>query len=65
MINGNFVTVKFMVIQNYNKISLVDLLDNLVHEFNHAINSITNEITWNSEEVSLRTGLSYINFYKE
>ena len=33
-----------MVIQNYQKNSLVDLLDNLVHEFNHAINSSINEI---------------------
>ena len=29
LINGKIKTIKYMVIQNYNKISLVDLLDNL------------------------------------
>ena len=43
-LNGEYSTVKFMVIQNYNKISLIDLLDNLVHEFNHAVNSYREEI---------------------
>ena len=42
--DGKYSTVKFMVIQNYNKISLIDLLDNLVHEFNHAVNSYRDEI---------------------
>jgi len=54
-----------IVINNYYGSSLIELIDNLVHEFNHAINSITNEVKWNDEEVSLRTGLSYIHFYKD
>lgn len=62
---GKYYTSKEIVINNYYGSSLIELIDNLVHEFNHAINSVTNEITWNSEEVSLRTGLSYINFYKD
>lgn len=62
---GKYYTSKEIVINNYYGSSLIELIDNLVHEFNHAINSITNEIKWNGEEVSLRTGLSYINFYKD
>ena len=65
MITGNFVTVKFMVIQNYNKISLVDLLDNLVHEFNHAINSSINEIKITKNYLYLRTGLTYRVYRKD
>lgn len=55
---------KEIVINNYYGSSLIELIDNLVHEFNHAVNSIINEVKWNDEEVSLRTGLSYINFYR-
>lgn len=57
--NGKYSTVKFMVIQNYNKISLIDLLDNLVHEFNHAVNSYRDEIRVTKNYVYLRTGLTY------
>lgn len=57
--NAEYKTTKTMVIQNYNKISLVDLLDNLVHEFNHAVNSYNNEINFNSKELFIRTGLTY------
>jgi len=56
---------KEIVINDYHSASLIDLIDSIVHEFNHAINSINNEIKYNDEEVSLRTGLSYINFYRD
>lgn len=54
-----------IVINNYQGSTLIELIDSLVHEFNHAINSVTNEVKWNDEEVSLRTGLSYIHFFRE
>jgi hypothetical protein len=57
--NDKYITNKYMVIQNYNEINLVDLLDNLVHEFNHAINSINNEIKVTSKHIYVRTGLTY------
>ena len=41
--NENIITKKYIIINNYEKISLVNLLDNLVHEFNHAINSYKKE----------------------
>jgi len=63
--NNEYKTKKIMVIQNYNKISLIDLLDNLVHEFNHAINSYINEIKVTNKYLYLRTGLTYRVFLKE
>ena len=65
MIDGDFQTRKFMVIQNYNKISLIDLLDNLIHEFNHAINSYVNEIKVTVKYLYLRTGLTFRVYLKE
>lgn len=65
LINNEYKTVKHMVIQNYNKISLVDLLDNLVHEFNHAINSHINEILEKKNYLYLRTGLTYRVYKKQ
>ena len=63
---GNEVkTEKYMVIQNYDNISLVDLLDNLVHEFNHAINSYINEIRVTKKYIYLRTGLTFRIYRKE
>ena len=64
-VDGNITTTKFMVIQNYKKISLVDLLDNLVHEFNHAINSYLNEIKVTNKYIYLRTGLTYRIYRKD
>lgn len=55
---------KEIVINDYHNVSLVSLMDSVIHEFNHAVNSILNEIKISNDEISLRTGLSYINFYK-
>ena len=70
--DGEYTTVKYMVIQNYSKISLIDLLDNLVHEFNHAVNSYREEIRVTKKYIYLRTGLTFriygrdsINFIKK
>ncbi len=65
MVDGDFQTRKYMVIQNYNNISLVSLLDNLVHEFNHAINSYTNEIKVTVKYLYLRTGLTFRIYQKD
>lgn len=59
--NGsNYITNKGIVLNNYNNISLMQLLDNLVHEFNHAINSIHQELNVNKDKLYIRTGLTYI-----
>lgn len=62
--NGEYKTVKYMVLQNYNETNLVDLYDNLVHEFNHAINSYNNEIKVGKNYLYLRTGLTFRVFRK-
>lgn len=64
-VEDNYQTKKLMVIQNYNRISLVSLLDNLVHEFNHAINSQVNEIIEKKDYLYLRTGLTYRVYRKK
>lgn len=61
MIGNDIVTIKNIVLRNYQDINLMQLIDNLVHEFNHAINSIKNEIIVN-ECIKVRTGLVYRYF---
>lgn len=58
-------TVKYMVLQNYEGTNLVDLIDNIVHEFNHAINSYINEIKVTKSYIYLRTGLTFRIYKKE
>ena len=60
--NNTIKTNKFIVIQNYEKITLVQLLDNLVHEFNHAMNSYEKEILIKENTLYLRTGLTYATY---
>lgn len=55
-------TQKYIVINNYEKISLINLLDSLVHEFNHAINSYQKEIIIKNNILYLRTGLTYATY---
>ena len=63
--NGEYKSIKIMVLQNYNNTNLVDLYDNLVHEFNHAINSYINEMEVGKNYLYLRTGLTYRVFRKK
>ena len=58
--DDNIITNKFIVLNNYKGISLVQLMDSLVHEFNHAINSYLKEILIKDNRLFLRTGLSYV-----
>lgn len=60
--NNKIITNKRIVINNYENISLINLLDNLIHEYNHAINSYNNEIIIENNILKLRCGLSYINY---
>lgn len=55
-----YYTTKTIVLNQYKSATLIDMFDNLVHEFNHAINSMTNEVKYDEKTVSMRTGLSYI-----
>ena len=60
--NNEITTSKYIIIQNYEKISLVQLLDNLVHELNHAINSYNQEIKRKDNILYLRTGLTHVSY---
>ena len=59
---NKIITTKYIIIQNYENISLIQLLDNLVHEFNHAINSYNQEIKIKDNILSLRTGLTHATY---
>lgn len=64
-VNDSYKTEKYMVLQNYQETDMVGLLDNLVHEFNHAINSYLSEIRETKNYLYLRTGLTYRIYKKE
>ena len=63
-INDQIITHKGIVLNNYQNISLLQLIDNLVHEFNHAINSINQELTIIDDKLYIRTGLTAIIYNK-
>lgn len=60
-----YYTDKFVMINNYSETSLPILIDNIVHEFNHAINSYNNEITYDDKLIKVRTGLSTLNYDRQ
>ena len=64
IINDNVLTKKYIVLNYYEGKPLMELLDNIVHEYNHAINSMINGIKWDDNYVYLRTGLMYITYNK-
>ena len=61
-VNPKYYTSKAVVLNQYREASLIDMLDNVAHEFNHAVNSMINEIKYDDKTVSMRTGLSYITY---
>ena len=63
--DDEYKTIKHMVLYNYTNTDLVNLIDNLVHEFNHAVNSYVNEIKTTKKYIYLRTGLTYRIYNKE
>ncbi len=63
--DNEYKTTKHMVLYDYTNTDLVNLIDNLVHEFNHAVNSYVNEIKETKKYIYLRTGLTYRIYNKE
>ena len=61
---GEYSTIKYMVLNDYSNTTMVNLIDNLVHEFNHAVNSYINEIKVSDKYIYLRTGLTYRAYNK-
>lgn len=62
--DNKVVTKKFVVLRHYKNKPLVELIDNIIHEYNHAINSYQNEIKISKNYIYLRTGLSYARYEK-
>ncbi len=60
-----YFTKKYIVINGFNKSEYIYLIDTVVHEFNHSLNSMENEIKKNDKEVLLRTGLSFSLYNRE
>ncbi len=56
----SYFTEKFIVLNQYKNASLANLIDNIVHEFNHAINSINNEILCDDKYIKVRCGISFL-----
>lgn len=56
--DDKYYTNKYISIYNYKNNKLTMLIDNIVHEFNHAINSLNNEIFLNDSYVLVRSGIS-------
>lgn len=61
-ISPKYYTDKAVVLRQYHSASLIDMLDNVIHEFNHAVNSMINEIKYDDKTVSIRTGLAYLSY---
>lgn len=57
-------TKKRIYLNRYNNIPFLQLIDNLVHELNHAINSFKNEVIVKDDIFYLRTGLARTVFDK-
>lgn len=64
-VNGRLETIKGIILNNYQDITLIELLDNLVHEINHAVNSVNNEIATDEDKIYIRTGISSIIYDKK
>ena len=65
IINNKIVTRKYIGINFYKEKNLLELIDNIVHEYNHALNSLINEISEKKNTFSLRTGLTRTIYYKD
>lgn len=59
-ISNELNTKSFIVINNYGSNDLITLIDSIIHEFNHAINSYKNNFMFDDNYVYLRTGLTYV-----
>lgn len=57
-VNTEYLTIKNIIIKNYQNAGLLPLLDSIIHEYNHAINSIKNELSIRDNQLYLRTGIS-------
>lgn len=62
---SKYYTDKFITVNSFSRSSLSTIIDNIVHEFNHAVNSINNEVIVTDEFIKVRTGLTTLNYNRE
>lgn len=55
--DNKLITIKNITINNLNNLDMISLLDSLIHEFNHAVNSYNNNLRYDDNYVYIRTGL--------
>ena len=58
LVQGKVCTYQYVILRKYSSNHFIQLLDNLVHEFNHAIHSYRKEIRIENDRLYLRTGLT-------
>lgn len=63
-IDSNYQIDSYVIINKKTTNNFIELLDAIIHEFNHAINSIKNEMKIDDKNIYLRTGISYIKYDK-
>ena len=64
-IDSKIITKKCIVIYYYKGKEIMELIDNIVHEYNHAMNSYFNEVKEDYKYIYLRTGLMYSKYSKD
>lgn len=64
LFNGDYYTQKYIVVNANNSDKYIMYFDTIIHEFNHAVNSMKNEIKVENDTIFLRTGLSYSIYNK-
>ena len=64
--DGNgYKTIKFILLNKYKTSSKIsELMDSIIHEYNHAVNSYNNEISYDDKYIKIRTGLSFLLYDK-
>ena len=63
--HNNYIIDKKVVLNKFNQVPTIELIDSLIHEFNHAINSINNEVNIDNNHIYLRSGILYTKYNKE
>ena len=62
--NNKIEVKKHLVLNNYKSISLINLLETLIHELNHAINSYNNPMKITNKYIYIRSGLTHFIYDK-
>ncbi len=63
--DNKYITKKYILIGNDISNNYIKYIDAIIHELNHAVNSIKNEIKEEKDKLYLRTGLSSAIYKKE